>query len=136
MVKRQSYFTSIHLKNQDNTTNPKSAPSKSCLKISKKDADISVYALKKRIALLQTLYKPNYKGARLSHLVKLSSPGQTGVRFRIVCITLRVIRHYSSIVSCLNALSHILFLLSGFFRAIIGYANNLSNCCEVYCVCL
>ena len=41
--------------------NPKSAPSKSCLKISKKDADISVHALKKRIALLQTLSKPNYK---------------------------------------------------------------------------
>jgi len=31
------------------------------IKAYKKDADISVYALLKRIALLQTLSKPNYR---------------------------------------------------------------------------
>ena len=53
MVKRQSYFTWIHRKNQDGAVN---AYNKS---IQKKNADISVYALKKRITLLQTLSKPN-----------------------------------------------------------------------------
>ena len=84
MVKRQSYFTRIHHKNQDDTTNPKNAPSKSCLKISKKDADISVHALKKRIALLQTLSKPNYKVSSTIApcLVGFESPERTAFQIR------------------------------------------------------
>ncbi len=47
-----------------------------------------------------------------------------------------LLRHFPSSGTCLSAKARTLFLLSVFFHAIIGYANNLSNCCEVYCVCL
>ena len=56
------------------------------IKAYKKDADISVYALKKRITLLQTLYKPNY---RVSSTI---APCEVGLAYRTLFSRVRVSR--------------------------------------------
>lgn len=58
----------------------------STIKAYKKDADISVYVPKKRIALLQTLYKPNYK------LSAIIAPCEVELDYRTLFSRVRVSR--------------------------------------------